>query len=271
MCNVPPSPAGIIGAGRLGSSLAATLFKQGMPLKVHAHNPIPDPFKNDSFDEVVVGSSLLFLTVQDDAILQTAHNICLSSQMDVQGRRILIICSGSYDLEQLEFVRDKGWIPMKLHPLQSFPTRLFEPFPEGVPWAIQCEEAQKGWIQNLVESWHGQVHFLRAEHWKTYHLAAVLAGNFLPLFIRKGISMLQSTGTDPAACAEWLRPLVMRSVEMGLTVEIRQPFSGPASRGDKKVMQSQQKLLQEHMPEMSMLYQEASQLIEKWCRENTKN
>ena len=260
---------GVVGLGRLGRSLVASLEHALCDVLIYDKGRLTHPRCQSALLDVVEKSSIVFLTVQDDRLLSIAEEIHAfdvtsseENQTKKQFAKTLVVCSGSFKLSQLNFLRESGWVCAKVHPLQTFSTRALEPFPMGTPFAIEAPDPVKRLLEDLVLRWYGQPHFLEEHQWFQYHLSAVMAANFLPLFIRHGIALLEPMAKDSQTAAEWIRPLVEESVRQALKMENLLPFSGPASRGDRVVMEEHLAWLEENLPELKTLYEESSKLIE---------
>jgi predicted short-subunit dehydrogenase-like oxidoreductase (DUF2520 family) len=257
---------GIVGVGRLGSTLLATFRTHNIRPLYTDPRPHPELGRGIDLKELVSRSSLIFLTVQDDLILTTMSQIA-EDESTVHEEKIFVICSGSFDLRNLDLSKREQWRKVKLHPLQSFTARNLTVFPEGTPFAVEAPETLEELFSNLVKSWKGIPHFLRGESWFIYHLAAVVAANFLPLLIRDGIDILSELTVDHSASTEWLRPLVEFSVQQALNADLAKPFSGPAARGDKKVMDRHLQWLSTHKPDLKNLYETLSHRIRERMEE----
>ena len=253
-------PIGVIGQGRVGCALATTLARQGFQVQVNDHRPLKIPgglnLHETELERLAATSRCIVLTVQDDSIHSLVTRL---ENMDHSPLELLIICSGSTTLESLSGFG--GVSIAKLHPLFSFSQREYTPFVPGIPWAIQADPSWEEPLIKLVESWDGLPHILQKDQWKSYHLAAVVASNFLPVLIRAGIELMQVTGRDASDCSTWLEPLVLQSVRNGLNLERQRPYSGPASRGDLQIMQEQIAQLEFSDPELAKAYRALSAII----------
>lgn len=238
---------GILGLGRLGSSLECSLGALRHEVRVHRRGDILQDWLN--------ACDVLCLSVRDDQIIGVVSEL---SVYDL-GEKIALIHSGSVSLEVMRPLREAGAVVGKFHPLQAFTSMKAAPVPSGTPWA--AEGPIDTLVRPWVDAWDGQLHFLTGDQWAVYHLAAVTAANFLPLFIRAGSNLLEPMSKDRQEALDWLAPLVRRSVEGALDAEKALPFSGPAVRGDRDVIAAQIELLEKLQPGMADLYRRASEEI----------
>ncbi|PIE90681.1 MAG: hypothetical protein CR997_04515 [Acidobacteria bacterium] len=256
---------GVIGLGRLGHALVASLEEIQADVLVHDLVRHTHPGYTSTLDELLESASILFLTVQDDNLLQLAKDIqtYLSNMQAAKDGKIVIVCSGGFAIEKLDFLKKYHCEVAKMHPLQTFSDREFKPFPGRTPFAIQASAEVTPLLTELIQRLDGKVLSLSRNQWFQYHLAAVVAANFLPLFIRKGMELMEPITRDAELSAEWLRPLINQTVKQALNAENDLPYSGPASRGDREVIQAHTEWLKDRNREFSTIYEVCSREILK--------
>jgi len=246
-----PETMGVIGPGRFGSSLAMSLENLGFHVITRAKNHALD------LESWVMPCQVLCLCVRDHQIEDLVTQL---AAVPIQNKTILMH-SGVTPLSSLKVLAQKGAVIGKFHPLQAFTQVGSQPIPQGTPFAME------GPIQALVapwvKAWGGVLHELKGDQWQVYHLAAVLAANFLPLFIRQGASLLEGMTSDQQSALDWLAPLVRHSVEGALNASVSQPFSGPAIRRDQATIAKHLSWLQHHKPGLTAIYQSATERILK--------
>ncbi|CAM2065784.1 DUF2520 domain-containing protein [Sulfidibacter corallicola] len=242
-------PVGVWGIGRLGSSLVASL--RALDLDVRERRRDGDR----PLSRWVEDLSVVCLAVQDGALTEVVEAL---REVDVSGRTVLVL-SGATALDVLAPLRKCGATVGKLHPLQTFTRVAYERIPPGTHFAIEgpIRELVAPW----VEAWDGVLHELSGDDWKVYHLAAVVAANFLPLFIRAGAGFLRPLARDDQDALNWLEPLVSHSVAAALDGAKDLPYSGPAIRGDRQTLDAHERLLEGLRPEWLPIYRLASALI----------
>lgn len=245
---------GVLGMGRLGTAFANGLRAIGC--EVHAR--YRDAAQQD-LGSWLKPLDLICLSVRDDQIAGLVQTL---ARFNLMGKMVLIH-AGTIPLETLNPLLQQGSRIGKFHPLMSFSDKKSGGIPEGTPFAIEGEGVEAV-VRPWVEAWHGQLFHVRGAQWRTYHLAAVVAANFLPLFIRKGGELLEElTGGDQSEALAWLAPLIRHSVEKALNPNEDLPFSGPAIRGDGQVLAAQEAILAGTSQSWADLYRLASQQIAK--------
>ena len=93
------------------------------------------------------------------------------------------------------------------------------------------------------------MHTLSSEQRRKLHLSAVFACNFVNHLYDIAAQQLEQQGFP----AEWLQPLIEETAEKIKTLPARDAQTGPAIRGDKRVMKMHCELLAEH-PQHLELY-----------------
>lgn len=242
---------GIVGRGRFGSHLAHGLRQLGHQVAVRTRQM---PLALDAWS---ADRELLCLACRDD---QLADLVAALASCSLAGK-IVLIHSGTTPLALLDPLQQAGAVTGKFHPLMAFTEVADKPIPAGTPFAF--EGPIEALVRPWAEAWDARLYRLRAEDWRTYHLAAVLAANFLPLFIREGARLLAplTSEGDRGQALDWLAPLVRAAVEAALDPANPLPFAGPAVRGDSAVLTAQEHLLQAHHPDWAELYRSASAMI----------
>lgn len=242
---------GVLGGGRFGSHLAHSLRKLGHGVQVLGHD------QSEQTAQWVKVNAVLCLACRDDQLTQ----LITQFKPHALTRKTVLIHSGATPLSVLLPLQERGAVIGKFHPLMAFTRVEDAPIPQGTPFAYEGDIAP--WVAPWVEAWGGKLYPLTGAQWQTYHLAAVVAANFLPLFIREGASLLAPiTGTGSEGDAlDWLAPLLRTTLAAALDRNNPRPYAGPAVRGDAQVLQLQEKQLREDHPALAELYRQISALI----------
>jgi predicted short-subunit dehydrogenase-like oxidoreductase (DUF2520 family) len=205
--------AHVIGAGRVGSAIAARLRERG--LNVGADEP-----------------ELVLLCVPDRAIAEVAKATATGPW--------LAHVSGATPLAALEpHERRFG-----LHPLQTFTRDRGAEQLDGAFAAITAEtdEARRvaDWLARLL----GLEPFPLADEKRViYHAGAAIASNYLVTLRRAAGSMLEAAGAPPDA----LDPLMRRTIENGFEL------TGPIARGDWTTVDAHVAAIRAERPELEAM------------------
>jgi predicted short-subunit dehydrogenase-like oxidoreductase (DUF2520 family) len=206
--------AQVIGAGRVGSAIAARLRERGLDLAGD------DP-------------ELVLLCVPDRAIAEVAAATATGPW--------LAHVSGATALAALEpHERRFG-----LHPLQTFTRDRGAEQLDGAFAAVtaETEEARRvgDWLARLL----GLEPFSLADEKRaTYHAGAAIASNYLVTLRQAAGSLLEAAGAPPAA----LDPLMARTIENGFEL------TGPIQRGDWETVERHLEAIRATRPDLEAMY-----------------
>jgi predicted short-subunit dehydrogenase-like oxidoreductase (DUF2520 family) len=235
---------GIIGSGAVGGTLARALAAAGGSVvavtarhlnharALAAH--IPGCQALATADEVVAASKLILLAVPDDMIAPIAGRIQWPA-----GQRVVHL-SGAVGTRALTAAAERGAVVAALHPLMTFTRTLAEsPIDEilarlrGCVWALETsDDAFRGALREMVVALGGQSALLTESDRVPYHIAGVLASNYVVTLIGAAVALWESFGVDALLAREALLPLLRASVENLATMEPSAALSGPIARGD---------------------------------------
>jgi predicted short-subunit dehydrogenase-like oxidoreductase (DUF2520 family) len=204
----------IIGAGRVGSAVAARLRERGVSV-------------SDDRAEIVL------LCVPDGAIGEVARSIDPGPWIGH--------VSGATPLSELDPHRRR----FSLHPLQTF-TRARGPEQlDGAYAAVTAEaEEAKTVAVELAETLGLRPFELADDERALYHAGAAIASNFLVTLRRVAGRLVEDAGAPPEA----LDPLMLRTIENGFEL------TGPIARGDWATVEAHVQAIRARRPEYEDLY-----------------
>jgi predicted short-subunit dehydrogenase-like oxidoreductase (DUF2520 family) len=207
-------PIRIVGAGRVGSALAARLRERGLALREE-------------------GAGLVLLCVPDAAISDVARTI-------EPGPWVAHV-SGATPLSALDPHRRR----FGLHPLQTF-TRARGPEQiDGAYAAVTAETEGARAVAFDLATTLGLVAFELADDQRAlYHAGAAVASNFLVTLRRVAGRLVEDAGAPPEA----LDPLMRRTIENGFEL------TGPIARGDWATVDAHLRAIRARRPEYERLY-----------------
>ena len=204
----------VVGAGRVGSAVAARLAQRGVELR-----------EDDA--------ELVLLCVPDTAIADTAARI-------EPGPWVAHV-SGATPLAALApHERRFG-----LHPLQTF-TRARGPEQLDGAWAaVTAETAEARELGFELARLLGLEPFELAEEARLlYHAGAAIASNYLVTLHRVAADLFRAAGAPP----ESLVPLMRRTIDNGFEL------TGPIERGDWETVEAHRRAIRATRPELEPLY-----------------
>ena len=227
----------IVGAGRVGGSIAATARRVGLDVTTGG--------RADGC-EAARASEVALLCVPDDEIAAAAATIAAA----VPPVRSVGHVSGATRLDALASCAERGASTFSLHPLQTIPDRHTDL--TGAPCAIAgSDEGALGLARLLAERLGMRPFEVAEESRAAYHAAAAIASNFLVALEESAGELLARAGV--AEPREILAPLVLRSAanwaERGEAA-----LTGPIARGDEETIERHRDAIETLAPELLALY-----------------
>jgi len=202
----------IIGAGRLGRSLAILLEDTPHQVQLRGREPL-----NHDAD-------LRVIAVPDSSIRSVAHALPTGAPV--------LHCSGCLDEDVLSPHQERG----TFHPLMTFPgPEIHLPDLTGVSATISGTPPALALATELATSLGMEPVHLQGDR-RLYHAAAVIAGNFSALLLCEAASVLSRTGIDHLQAKAMLAPLAQASIANAQGSP--QAMTGPASRGDLDILKA---------------------------------
>ena len=234
-----PLPAvAIIGAGRVGSSLAAAARRAGIEVSVAG--------REDALAACRAAGAAL-LCVPDAAIADAA---AVASEA-VPPLELVGHVSGATTLEALAPARAAGAQTFSLHPLQTVPDPTAEL--TGSPCAIAGSTPGALGFARALALRLGMTPFEVAENDRAlYHAAACVASNFLVTLEESAAELLAAAGVPNGR--ELLAPIVLRTAA-NWSERGREALTGPVARGDRATVARQLDALRADAPELVELYE----------------
>ena len=234
------SRVGVVGAGRLGTALAAALRKAGYAVDGPAAR-----------GQVPAGEVIL-LCVPDAEIENAAGTVAGAAAMVGH-------TSGATPLTALEPAARAGAELFGLHPLQTFSGSSRDPSAQfkGAGCAIAGTSRRAGQLARELATDLGMTPFEIDDAGRAaYHAAASMASNFLITLEGAAERLAAGAGLEPAQARALLAPLVRRSVENWAALGPEAALTGPVARGDQETVESQRRAVADEAPELLALFDE---------------
>ncbi len=227
---------GIIGAGRLGCSLALALHAAGYALRAVASRSgaaaeaLAGQLAGATAatpDAVVETCATVFLTVPDGAIAS------LAASLPWRAGQSAVHCSGAIGLDALAAATEAGALAGCLHPLQSFPSRdggaaRFR----GIVCGIEAPDPLAALLETVARDLGGGVVRLEGVDRARYHAAAVFASNYTVALAAAAGRAWELAGLPAAEAREALAPLLLATATNIAGQPLADALTGPVARGD---------------------------------------
>jgi predicted short-subunit dehydrogenase-like oxidoreductase (DUF2520 family) len=250
---------GVVGAGRVGTALAAALMRAGHRIeavsavsqaslrrveKILPGTPVRPP------EEVVASADLVLLTVPDDVLPGLVAGLATTGAQ-LSGR-MLAHASGRHGLAVLEPAVRRGAMPLALHPVMTFTGR-----PDdvdrlaGISFGVTAPEPLLPVAQALVVEMGGEPVVIAEEDRDLYHAALAGAANHLVTLVVQACDLLAEAGV--ANPPRMLGPLLGAALDNALRLGDA-ALTGPVARGDADTVAGHVAALRAAAPEALPAY-----------------
>ena len=231
----------IIGAGRLGTSLAYALSRKGF--EISALSCLSKASADESRKKIGQGASttdnvyaaskgeIVFLTVPDDGIGHIAQELA-ASPLKWEGK-VVFHCSGLLTSQVLDPLRSQGAPAASVHPCFSFPKKqsdqnLFE----GIFFAIEGDAVALATAKDIVQKIGSSYFMIRPEDKACYHTACSMASNMSIALFYTALILLGKCGLEEDEAKKILWPLLEGTLHNVNKIDIFDALTGPVARGD---------------------------------------
>jgi predicted short-subunit dehydrogenase-like oxidoreductase (DUF2520 family) len=232
----------VIGAGKLGTTLAHALLQKGFDLRTLACRTARSAKESTviagggrpltDFVEAAGTADTVFLCVPDDAIKPVAAALA-AAPSDWHGKTVFHT-SGLVSSEALAPLRRRGASVASFHPVQAFPRKEARPgLFQGITFGIEGDPKASRKAEAIARRLGGNVIFLAKEDKALYHAACVMTAAGLTAVLDIAVSVLESRGLGEREAVEILLPLAKRSLQNVKEVGATAALTGPFVRGDK--------------------------------------
>ncbi|MDW8269007.1 MAG: DUF2520 domain-containing protein, partial [Anaerolineae bacterium] len=250
----------IVGAGRVGSTLALAAHRAGYPV-VAVYNRTPARAQAlaqvvgaaccADLDEAIAVGDLVFLAVSDDAI----------AAVDAAGagswRRGMGVVhhSGLHGSGLLRHAAAAGALTGTLHPLQTLadPQTAVDLLP-GAYFGLSGHPDLLPLLRDFVLAVGGQPLIIPDAAKPLYHAAAVFASNYVVACFATAVDLLADLGIGRDDAARALLPLIRGAVDNLERRGLPAALTGPIARGDLGTLQAHQQQLSARRPDLLRLY-----------------
>ncbi|GAB4009287.1 Rossmann-like and DUF2520 domain-containing protein [Nocardioides ultimimeridianus] len=237
----PALRVGVIGAGRVGSVLAAALRAAGHEIVAVAGES--DASRRRAADllpgvplhkptTVARKADLLLLTVPDDMLSNVVT--MLSESGALRAGQYVVHTSGAHGLAILEPAARVGARAVALHPAMTFTgTAVDLDRLTGCVFGLTAGPLERPLAERLVNDLGGRATWVPEEMRTLYHAGLAHGANHLVTLVSEAMGILAAAGVDDTAGT--LRPLLQAALDNALT-QGDAALTGPIVRGDIKTV-----------------------------------
>lgn len=229
----------IIGAGRLGTTLATALATKGYAIRSLVARRTQRARKAATLlggNVAVVPAAqirslppadLFLICVPDDQIAMVATEL---SHLKFDRAPIALHTSGALSSDVLAPLRKKGWHTGSLHPLISVSDGHASI--RGAFWGVEGDARAARTAKAIVRDLEGESFSIRSAEKPLYHAAAVMTSGSVTALFDVALEMLISSGLTRKTARRILQPLLTSTVQNLETKDPAQALTGTFSRGD---------------------------------------
>jgi predicted short-subunit dehydrogenase-like oxidoreductase (DUF2520 family) len=278
----PPEPTPsvfIMGAGVVGTALAARLVRAGIPvIGLHGRQvELTDAARAISgvvgstgeIPDIMSESDIIIVSVRDERIREVAER--LVNEKRLRPAQVVLHTSGANAAASvLAIARPHVRAVGTLHPLVSFadPRVAIEHMRE-VAFGIEGDEPAKAFAKRLVRAMGARAVFLEAENLPLYHAGAVLASNYVVALADMAQRLLVTAGVPQDQALPMLIPLLSSVVQNLAQVGLPAALTGPVERGDVSSVEQHLRVLEARAPDLLELYRLVGRDVLRLAREKS--
>lgn len=250
----------IIGSGNVAFHLAKALYDAGHEMvQIVSRNTVEgqkladqtDAQYIDKLEDIAECAEVYIMAISDDAIAEVAADM-----KDRFGKdQIIAHTAGSVSIDSLDISAVHFG---SFYPLQTFNKKRALNYKE-IPFCIHGnDEYTRKKLFDLASSISDNVQYISDEQRKQIHLSAVWSCNFVNHMIAQAEEILDHHDIAP----DIIYPLIEETMKKAMIKGARNSQTGPAVRGDDKVLQRHSDML-ESFPSAQSLYNSISKAIQE--------
>jgi predicted short-subunit dehydrogenase-like oxidoreductase (DUF2520 family) len=229
-----PRAVVVVGAGRVGLSLARALLRLAEPVRLLGRTGRPasaeTPAVEVDWTDALASATLLVIAVADDALGPVVQTVAASRAL--RPDTVVLHTSGRHDRSMLEPLAMLGAVTGSWHPLQSIPEAADGTVFTNVPAVLEGEGGAVTAARRLAEQLGmSPIVELPAAGKVRYHAAAVVAANYLVVLDAIAERLAREAGAGEASRGLFL-PIMRQVLDNLATRTPIEALTGPVRRGD---------------------------------------
>lgn len=246
MAHIPGSlSVSIVGAGRVGSALAALLHSKGFRIvsvvsrRRSSARQLAALVRCRQYSQDLAdlhpSTNFLLIATADEAISTVARRIARLAPLNFP-KLYAAHTSGLLTSDELAPLQRKGATVLSLHPVQTFPRQRavhqHVRALNGISYGVEGSPSACRFARSLVTRLGGRLLEVPKEEKISYHLACVFASNY-------SVALLGAVHaiTKDFAALRHFEKLVLASVENAFSLTPQGALTGPIARGSVKAVQ----------------------------------
>jgi predicted short-subunit dehydrogenase-like oxidoreductase (DUF2520 family) len=249
----------IIGAGRMGSALAAIGIRVGLRMitvvdidqekATRIRNRYGGMSAVNDVSEMNTAADIIFIAVPDDTIQRVAS--ALTRLNGGCKARCVVHTSGLQTAEALSTLRQQKVLTGSFHPCYSFHEAFDDPL-HGITIAIEGDPELLPLLERLAERMGANPVRVHPENKPLYHAVCTLASGGLIAWLSI-LSDLMGRIADHGGL-DWILPLIKGTLKHAEEVGVQNALTGPVVRGDLGTIQHHIEILEKDASDVLPLY-----------------
>lgn len=263
----------VIGCGRVGTTLAALLQHGGLCQIQHLYSRTAASAHHAArfigAGSVVTqladlqAAPVWMLSVPDSQVAMVAQELAALAPGHPQPPTVFH-CSGFLSANSLSALQALGWQAASAHPVLNFadPAQCVAQF-QGVPCGLEGDAPATNLLNSLLSGIGGRCFPVSSDAKPLYHAAAVFSSNFMAVLQALAREAWREAGVPEAHIPVIHQSLLQGSVQNLLALGPAKAITGPAARGDMRVVNAQAGVVTQWHPEAGEIYRQMSVLARR--------
>lgn len=253
----------LIGAGRVGSTLAALWHSHGVfeiggvrnRTRASTQQALAFIGAGRAADVLsdMPAAELWLIATPDAQIVQSAAALGASGLL--RAGDVVFHCSGALAAAQLRTGIGREAAAASVHPLKSFaqPAQAVHSF-AGTYCVAEGDAPALAVLTPAFESIGARVTNIEARHKTLYHAASVMVCNYLTALMEAGLQCYEKAGLPRVTATAMMEPLVRETVDNVFSLGTVNALTGPIARGDHDVVTQHLAALRAFDPRLAEIY-----------------
>jgi predicted short-subunit dehydrogenase-like oxidoreductase (DUF2520 family) len=279
--DAPPPSVFVMGAGVVGTALAAWLVRAAVPLVgLHGRQvplagvQVPEGVVSSKGEipAVVSDADVVIIAARDERIPAVAGR--LAGEGKLRSSQVVLHTSGAHAARHILAAAAPHVAAVgTLHPLVSFsdPRLAIElEGPGAVAFGLEGDEPARAAARRIVGAVGARAVVLEAGNMALYHAGAVMASNCVVALADVARTLLVTAGVPPADALPALIPLLSSVVQNLAAVGLPGALTGPVERGDVSTVERHLAALTAQAPDAVELYRRLGRDVLRLARDKGK-
>lgn len=241
---------GIIGAGKVGSSLGAYFINHGIAVtgyfdSVVAHSKFAAERTKtrcyETLSSILAENEVIMITVPDDFI----HSVWDQCRLFPVAGKCFFHCSGALSSDVFSWRFHAGVHVGSLHPVCAVSSCESGDVFSGKFFVLEGDETGLKMLKSLMMTTGNDYRVIAPEEKTKYHAAAVASSNLVCAVASMAEDWMKECGFDAQVAHEMLVPLMLGNVEHIAKDGAVNALTGPVERGDADTVERHLAALQD--------------------------